>query len=175
MKKSIAAIASRWLFRNSAQRFAGSGFLGALRIQRRTVLSERSKPSIFNSPWMRGAPQVLFSATMRKMSSRSSLLTHFLPAHVRCREIHFQYSLSRPDASELPPLAAPESALVAIWTRGDTKLSRTTYQRRRSEAADGAPSKRQVVAVVPGSPRADRGGNRRIEQPIRTGASAGAA
>ena len=51
----------------------------------------------------------------------------------------------------------------------------STYQGQKSEAADGAPSKRQVVAVVPGSQRADRDGNRRIEQPIRSGASAGAA
>src|ERR1035441_8150139 len=94
VKKSIAAIASRWLLRNVDHRFAGTGFLGALRIQRRTVLSERSKPSIFNSPWMRGAPQVLFSVTLRKMSSRSSLLTHLLPTQVRCREIHFQYRLN---------------------------------------------------------------------------------
>jgi hypothetical protein len=39
-------------------RFADSGFLGALRIQRKTALSEISKPSIFSSPWMRGAPHV---------------------------------------------------------------------------------------------------------------------
>jgi hypothetical protein len=31
---------------------------------------------------------------MRKMSSRNSLLTHLLPAPVRCREIHFQYNLN---------------------------------------------------------------------------------
>jgi hypothetical protein len=38
--------------------------------------------------------QVRFSATILKMSSRSSLLTHFLPAPVRCRESHFQYILN---------------------------------------------------------------------------------
>src|ERR1017187_4209654 len=48
VKKSIAAIASRWLHRNAAHRLAGSGLLGAFRIQRRTVRSETSKPSIFN-------------------------------------------------------------------------------------------------------------------------------
>ena len=50
VKKSIAAMASRWLLKNAAHRVAGSGFLGALRIQRKTVRSERSKPSIFSSP-----------------------------------------------------------------------------------------------------------------------------
>src|ERR1035441_4642868 len=35
---------------------------------------------------MRGAPQVGFSATMRRINSRNSLLTHFLPTGVRCRE-----------------------------------------------------------------------------------------
>src|ERR1019366_759637 len=43
---------------------------------------------------MRGAPQVGFSATMRKMRSRNSLLTHFLPTRVRCRESQVQYSLN---------------------------------------------------------------------------------
>jgi hypothetical protein len=66
----------------------------AFLIQRSTIRSERSKPSIFNSPWMRGAPQVGFSAAMRKISSRSSLLTHFLSAHFRCRESHVQYSVN---------------------------------------------------------------------------------
>jgi len=93
VKKSIAAITSWWLLRNAAHRFAGSGLRGALSIQRRTVRSDTSKPSIVNSPCIRGAPHVGFSATIRKMSSRSSLLTGFLPALTRCREIHFQYNL----------------------------------------------------------------------------------
>ena len=42
---------------------------------------------------MRGAPQVGFSATIRKMRSRNSVLTHFLPVRIRCRESHVQYSL----------------------------------------------------------------------------------
>ena len=50
MKKSIAAIASRWLLRNAAHRFAGSGLRGAFHIQRSTVRSETSRPSIFSSP-----------------------------------------------------------------------------------------------------------------------------
>src|ERR1035441_3937 len=44
---------------------------------------------------MRGAPQVGFSATMRRINSRNSLLTHFLPTGVRCRESHLQYNLTR--------------------------------------------------------------------------------
>jgi hypothetical protein len=47
---NVAAIASRWLFRNAAHRFPGSGSLGAFLIQRNTVRSETSKPSIFSSP-----------------------------------------------------------------------------------------------------------------------------
>ena len=50
MKKSIAAIASRWLFRKVIHLFAGSGLRGAFRIQRSTVRSETSRPSIFSSP-----------------------------------------------------------------------------------------------------------------------------
>jgi hypothetical protein len=50
VKKSMAAIASRWLAKNVAHRFAGLGILGAFRIQFSTVLSEIPKPSIFSSP-----------------------------------------------------------------------------------------------------------------------------
>src|SRR6202165_2412623 len=42
---------------------------------------------------MRGAPHVGFSATMRKISSRNSRLTHFLPTWVLRREIQAQYNL----------------------------------------------------------------------------------
>jgi hypothetical protein len=68
VKKFIAAMASRWLLRKAAQRFAGSRLLGALRIRRNSVRYEISKPSIFNSLWIRGAPQIGLSTTMRKMS-----------------------------------------------------------------------------------------------------------
>src|SRR5450631_9693 len=101
-------MASRWLLRMAAHRLAGSGRLGALRIQRNTVRSERSKPSIFSSPWMRGEPHVEFSATMRKISSRNSLLTHFLPVRTRCRESHVQYSLNP---------ARCQRTTVSGWTR----------------------------------------------------------
>lgn len=40
VKKSIAAIASRWSRRKASQRLAGSGFLGARFIQREMVLSD---------------------------------------------------------------------------------------------------------------------------------------
>jgi hypothetical protein len=40
VKKSIAAMASRWLCRKVSQRFAGSGFFGACCTQRETVRSD---------------------------------------------------------------------------------------------------------------------------------------
>jgi hypothetical protein len=43
VKKSIAAMASRWFLRNVSHRFTESGSLGARRIHRETVLSERSE------------------------------------------------------------------------------------------------------------------------------------
>jgi hypothetical protein len=69
VKKSIAAIASRRLRRKVSQRLAGSGSLGARFIQREIVRSETSKPSMRSSPWMRGAPHVEFSTTIRKINS----------------------------------------------------------------------------------------------------------
>ena len=72
-------MASRWFRKNVSQRLAGSGFLGARRIQREMVLSGTSNPSIWSSPWIRGAPQVGFSLTIRKIRSRTSLEILFLP------------------------------------------------------------------------------------------------
>src|SRR6266478_10102039 len=43
--------------------------LGARFIQREIVRSETSKPSMRSSPWMRGAPHVEFSTTIRKINS----------------------------------------------------------------------------------------------------------
>jgi hypothetical protein len=43
VKKSIAAMASRWFLRKVSHRFTGSGPLGARRIHRETLFSDRSK------------------------------------------------------------------------------------------------------------------------------------
>jgi hypothetical protein len=40
----------QWLFKKVDQRFVDTGLLGTFPIQRKTVLSEMSKLSIFNSP-----------------------------------------------------------------------------------------------------------------------------
>jgi hypothetical protein len=49
---------------------------------------------------LRGAPQLGFSATMRNISSRNSVLTRLRPARLRCRESHVQLSLK---PLRLPP------------------------------------------------------------------------
>lgn len=92
VKKSIAAMASRWLRRSVSQRFVLSGSPGARRIQRETVCSETSNPSIRSSPCMRGAPHVGFSVTIRKMRSRISVEIFFLPITRRALDIRRQYS-----------------------------------------------------------------------------------
>src|SRR5207302_4223637 len=91
VQKSIAAMASRWFLRNVSQRFTGSGSFAARRIHRETLLSETSKPSWSSSPGMRGAPQLRFSATIRKIKARSSLLTHFRPPTGLNLETQVQY------------------------------------------------------------------------------------
>jgi len=87
----MAAIASRWFRRKASQRLAGSGSLGARFIQREMVLSERSKPSMRSSPCILGAPQVGLSATIRKISSRTSLGVDLLPTSLQTLEISLQY------------------------------------------------------------------------------------
>ena len=91
VNKSMAAIASRWFRRKASQRLAGSESLGARLIQREMVLSERSKPSMRSSPCILGAPQVGLSATIRKISSRTSLGVGLLPTSLRTLEISLQY------------------------------------------------------------------------------------
>ena len=66
--------------------------LGARFIQRETLRSDTSKPSMSSSPWMRGAPQVGFSATMRKITSRTSFDRLCLPTCFLAFEIQLQYS-----------------------------------------------------------------------------------
>jgi hypothetical protein len=57
VKKSKAAITSRWLLRKASQRFALPSSRPTFRLcrYRETVGSEISNPSWSNSPWMRGA------------------------------------------------------------------------------------------------------------------------
>src|ERR1039458_1474809 len=70
---------------------SGSGSLGARFIQREIVLSQRSKPSIRSSPWMRGAPQVGFSTTSGKTTAGTSFDVGLLPTCVLALEISRQY------------------------------------------------------------------------------------
>lgn len=74
-----------------SQRSVCCGFLGARFIQREIVRSLTSNPSIRSSPWMRGAPQVGFSATIRQLNSRTCFGVCLRPIDFRTREISFQY------------------------------------------------------------------------------------
>ena len=72
-------------------RLAGSGSRGARFIQREIVRSETSKLSMRSSPWMRGAPHVEFSTTIRKINSRTSCDICRRPTGLLTLEISFQY------------------------------------------------------------------------------------
>src|ERR1035438_1359632 len=101
---------------------------------------------------MRGAPQVELSVTMRKMRSRSSLLTHFLPALARCRESHVQYNLKP---------ARCQRMTVSGWTRISTCLHlgqsrRKITQNNLSEVANrgfGCLRSRSEASTVPTNDR----------------------
>src|ERR1017187_1805344 len=112
---------------------------------------------------MRGAPQVELSVTMRKMRSRSSLLTHFLPALARCRESHVQYNLKP---------ARCQRMTVSGWTRISTCLHlgqsrRKITQNNLSEVAnrglDAFAPRRRAAAAAPGFPIEDRGVSKCID------------
>src|ERR1700687_2814578 len=69
---------------------------GARFIQREIVRSETSKPSMRSSPWMRGAPHVGFSTTIRKINSCTSFDVCRLPTGRLTLEISFQYKRNPP-------------------------------------------------------------------------------
>jgi len=124
VKKSIAAIASRWLRRNASQRLAGSGSRGARRIQREMVRSETSKPSMRNSPWMRGAPHVGFSAIIRKINSRTSFGVCLRPTCVLTLEISLQYIRTSP----VPPDQVSGVTMMRECFRADQTRRATTQK-----------------------------------------------
>jgi hypothetical protein len=62
---------------------------------------------------------------MRKMSSRSSMLTHFLPAGVRCRERHPQYNLNPALCQRATVSAGRKSAPASSQARNAATAPRT--------------------------------------------------
>ena len=135
--------------------------------------SEISMPSIFSSPCIRGAPQVAFSATMRKMSSRNSLLTHFRPAWTRCRESQVQYSLNLVDASEQQSPAGQESTPASILAKTAATSPRTIVRGLKILAADADAARQPVVAEEPDFPAISRSVSERSRSARSTEASAG--
>src|ERR1700722_19613122 len=124
---------------------------------------------------MRGAPQVGFSATMRKISSRSSLLTHFLPARTRCRESQVQYSLKP---------ARCHRTTVSGWTRINACLHPDQNRRNMTQKSLSVTATRGWECLrfktasccrELNSPRGDRGEKKRIGSPEQAAASPGAA
>jgi hypothetical protein len=59
---------ANWLnsFARNVRQLCDGAFIRS-RIYRETVRSETGMPSFSNSPWIRGAPQRIFSAAMRRM------------------------------------------------------------------------------------------------------------
>jgi hypothetical protein len=149
VKKSIAAMASRWFLRNVSHRFTGSGFLGARRIHRETLLSERSKPSLSSSPRMRGAPQVGFSATIRKIKARTSLLTRFRPPTWLILETYVQYKRN-------PARCQFTTVLGVTKTRGclhpDQHILNATQNSCAGQSIDGEVVARAEPAIADGEP-----------------------
>jgi hypothetical protein len=147
------------IFQGTIGSRTSSGFLGAFPIHLKTVRSEMSKPSIFNSPCIRGAPDLGFSPTMRKISSRNSLLTRFRPARVLCRESHVQYNLK-------PVRCQPTT--VSGWTMTSVRFPpdqnrRSITQKNLSGVVSlgwsAVSSRRRAVVAKPKPPAANPGGN----------------
>src|SRR6266536_2279513 len=99
---------------------------------------------------MRGAPQVGFSATMRKMRSRISLDVCLLPRCLLVLEISLQY---RRKPARCQRITVSEVTMIRDRfqpSRLAERLSRRACRSYQGSAADGAASARQVVGVMPG-------------------------
>ena len=86
VKKSKAAITSRWFCKKANQRCPGSPRPRIRRRYRATVRSEIWKPSFCSSPWIFGAPQPTFSSAIRRMRSRISPVILGRPPRGRDRQ-----------------------------------------------------------------------------------------
>jgi hypothetical protein len=74
VKKSNAAITSRWFCKNVSQHLAGSPRRRMRRRQRATLRSETTRPSFCSSPWILGAPQSRPRANLRIRTRISSVI-----------------------------------------------------------------------------------------------------
>src|SRR6516165_9034934 len=96
---------------------------------------------------MRGAPQVGFSATIRKIRARTSLLTRFRPPARLNLEIHVQYKRN--------PAPCQFTTLRGVTkTRGFPTLTRTFSTQPRTACAGQSIE----CAAVAGAKRAVAGG-----------------
>ena len=116
-------------------RRAGSGFLHAPWIQRDTARSAMSQPSLSNSPWMRGAPHVGFSATMRKIRSRTSLLKRFLPAAQPVRDSQDQYNRN--------PMRCQRTTVSGVSSRSGFFHPDHSFRRATQNTLSTEPSRRR--------------------------------
>src|SRR5215813_5669735 len=96
VKKSIDANCPTWLRRNVIQVWVGFLSLG---INRETVRSEISNPSLSNPPWMRGAPQMGLAAAMVRTNLRISKYTRGRPGPFDWDNLH-QYLISEAFATQ---------------------------------------------------------------------------
>src|ERR1700737_95823 len=110
------------------------------------VVSDTSKPSMRSSPWMRGAPQLGFSATIWKIKSQIGLeILRPPPTRFRTLQSMAQYSLNPARCEQQLP-AGREKAPPSIETRAGAPVPKTTYRVAPVLAWDVCVSRRQVVA-----------------------------
>src|SRR6266478_4661607 len=98
---------------------------------------------------MRGAPQVGFSATIRKIRARTSLLTHLRPPTCLALETQVQYKRN-------PARCQLTTGLGGRWHRAGVRLYWTWVSRARTacagQAIDGEVAWRAELAVADGEP-----------------------
>src|ERR1700746_579916 len=111
---------------------------------------------------MRGAPQVGFSATIRKIKARTSLLTRFRPPTRLTLEIHVQYKRN-------PARCQFTTVLAVTRTRGflrsDQNILNATQNTFAGQTIDGEVVARAEPAIVDEEPgfrgRGPRGSGKR--------------
>src|SRR6516162_8411802 len=100
---------------------------------------------------MRGAPQVGFSATIRKIKARTSLLTRFRPPTRLNLEIHVQYKRNpaRCQFTTVRGVTNTRGFLSSTRTRTFSRQPRTVCA---GQSIDGEVVARAEPAIVDGEP-----------------------
>jgi hypothetical protein len=121
--RSMAAMSGAWLRRKVYHPWLGGP--GRLTMYLATLDCATSKPSLSNSPWMRGAPQSGFSMLIRRISARRSVSICGRPPCERDFQRQYRRKPTRCHRSKV----SGRIIVMALRTEGNHRYSWTKNRR----------------------------------------------